>query len=120
MNRAGSGSGWPSMMVMRLLTELFARAFFKPFAFEHDDAAAVGGGDHAMLAQLGDLAADGLDGQAEQVGNVLAAERQLETNVTGLIFAAEAFGHVEQEGGDPLRSALAPEQDHPLPAAIEF
>ena len=64
--------------------------------------------DHLVLLKLGQHARDRLDGQAQEVGDVLARHRQVYPA------AAQPFGHLVQKTGDPLQGALAGDQHHVL------
>ncbi len=70
----------------------------------------MGQGDQALLAQLGEGAADGFHGQAEMVGDVATAHRQGHAQPR---FAQQRFarGQAQQEIGD-LLGRLQPAQRH--------
>src|SRR5579863_760108 len=70
--------------------------------------------DEALGDQVGEGARDGLDGEAEVVGDVLARERQLE----GLA-GVGARGEVHEEARHPLARGAAAEGEHEILAALQ-
>lgn len=97
-------------------------AFPQALAVEHHDAASPWCLDNASFAQVRDLPTDGLDREAQQVRNVLTAQRQVEVQravVICLNSSAHAFSHRHQERSHARHGALAAKQHHPLACTIE-
>lgn len=76
--------------------------------------------DDAVVAQTRDLPADRLDREAEQIGHVLAAERQFEAKRSIALVAGVALGDVQKENRDALAGALARQHHHPLSGPVEI
>ena len=86
--------------------------------------AAGGQVDQALFAELRELAAHGLDGQAQHVRDLLAGEGQFE-GVPYLFERHAALGrkairHVEQECRELLLCIHPSEQEHPAPRPVEL
>src|SRR3954467_3325923 len=75
--------------------------------------------DHAVALQLGEGAADGLDGQAEIVGDVLAAHRK-RNRVRYPLQRDQPLAPAEQKGRNLFVRRTAAEQDHVVPGLVQL
>src|SRR3954449_12742950 len=75
--------------------------------------------DHAVALQLGERAADGLDGQAEVIGDVMAAHRKRK-RVRRRLQRNQPLAPAEQKGRNLFVRRTAAEQDHVVPGLVQL
>ena len=73
--------------------------------------------DQTILLEIGQRAADRFDGQAQIIGDVLTAHRQIEGDT---VFGVVAFGEQKQEGGHALLRRLTAQHHQMILGGGEF